>query len=156
MYLNLDPEKFSRPLRFVWLQSSEGEDWETALKSELRRHELSRVTSTRIYLAVEETIKRIGNEKFRRHFEIKYISIARSFALTELRWNFRNQGSEFPLRLYASLSIEEAIIFGLCFRVKRIAATQQETVAAQNADIEQALQILRGSSDLKKHWFDKE
>lgn len=139
--LSLDPEKFRSPLRFVWFPSSEGTSWRDGLHSgvsaqALNSYQLIIVTST-----VAVTLSRVGNQKFRRHFEIKPLALGTSQNLIELRWHIQSAGLDLHLRLYCALRVEEGLLLGLCFRPKQFATNSAETAAAQNRDIQRALDL---------------
>ena len=141
MNLSLDPRKFDRPLRFVWFSSAEGDSWREGLESALGSVKVSVYQSINIANTVSATLNRVGNERFRRHFEIKPIALGISQNLVELRWRIQATEPVIHLRLYCKLRVDEGELVGLCFRPKRLASSSGETLAFQNQDIRKALDL---------------
>jgi hypothetical protein len=87
------------------------------------------------------SLGRIGKEKFRRHFEIRPISVGQEHSIVELRWLLHQSPKALHLRLYAYLDIEGGRLIGLCFRQKVIGATTSDTKQSQNQDIFRAIDL---------------
>lgn len=141
MNLSLDPTKLERPLRFLWFGSTEGKSWRDGLESGLAEIRLTEYQFLNIANVVAATLSRVGNEKFRRHFEIKPIALGIAQNLVELRWQIQTTEPVIHLRLYCKLRLDEGELVGLCFRPKRLASSRAATLAAQNQDIHRALDL---------------
>lgn len=141
MNLSLNPRKLERPLRFVWFGSTEGKSWREGLESGLAEVLLTEYQFLNIANLVAATLSRVGNEKFRRHFEIKPIALGISQNLVELRWQIQTTEPVIHLRLYCKLRVDEGELLGLCFRPNRLASSRGETLDFQNQDIRKALDL---------------
>ena len=142
MNLRLDPLAFPEPLRFVWFLSEEGSSWQVALDSQLRKNQIEGLDADLVRSAVEQTISRVGIDKFRRHFDIRSISQGKHQGLVELRWKVEAAGHAYHWRLYATLLTEDSLFVGLCFRQKVITPDDSQTKNFQNQDILHALKLL--------------
>jgi hypothetical protein len=140
--LRLDPLAFSEPLRFVWFLSEEGSNWQAALDIQLRKNQIEGLEADMVRAAVEQTISRVGIEKFRRHFDIRPISQGKHQGLIELRWKVEVAGHAYHWRLYATLLTQDSLLVGLCFRQKVIIPDDSQTKYFQNQDILHALKLL--------------
>lgn len=141
MNLSLDPRKLRRPLRFAWFGGAEGTSWKDGLESGLAELRLTEYQVLNIANLVAATLNRVGNEKFRRHFEIRPIALGIAQNLVELRWQIQTTEPVIHLRLYCKLRLDEGELVGLCFRPKRLASSSAATLAAQNQDIHRALDL---------------
>jgi hypothetical protein len=139
MNLSLNPKAFSGPLRFEWFVSEEGSTWQIALNRLLSGLALDELEQVLVEDLVGTTLERIGKEKFRRHFEIRPISMGQS--IVELRWLPHQLARGIHLRLYAYLDVEGGLLLGLCFRQKVIGRNQSETNQNQNQDILRAINL---------------
>lgn len=142
MNLRLDPLAFPEPLRFVWFLSEEGSSWQAALDIQLRKNQIEGLDADLVRSAVEQTITRVGIDKFRRHFDIRPISQGKHQGLVELRWKVEAAGHAYHWRLYATLLTEDSLFVGLCFRQKVITPDDSQTKNFQNQDILHALKLL--------------
>ena len=141
MNLSLDPTKLERPLRFLWFGSTEGKSWREGLESGLAEVLLTEYQFLNIANLVAATLNRVGNEKFRRHFEIRPIALGIAQNLVELRWQIQTTEPVIHLRLYCKLRVDEGELLGLCFRPNRLASSRGETLDFQNQDIRKALDL---------------
>lgn len=151
--MRLDPLAFPEPLRFVWFLSEEGSSWQSALDIQLRKNQIEGLDADLVKSAVEQTISRVGIEKFRRHFDIRPISLGQHRGLIELRWKVEAAGHAYHWRLYASLLTQDSLLVGLCFRQKVITPDDSQTKNFQNQDILHALKllgVLKSQPDLLK------
>ena len=146
MQLDLDPDKFSEQLSFVWLKSSEGETWQDALNKFLVDFQLAAALEAQIFAFVSSRLAKIGIQRFRRHFEIKRVLSASEISLMEIRWRLDLPSGPLHLRLYCSLIAEKSLLVGICFRSKKLATSNLETRFLQNQDIEAAVNIFKSSS----------
>ena len=140
--MRLDPLAFPEPLRFVWFLSEEGSSWQAALDIQLRKNQIEGLDADLVRSAVEQTISRVGIDKFRRNFDIRPISQGKHQGLIELRWKIEAAGHAYHWRLYASLLTQDSLLVGLCFRQKVITPDDSQTKNFQNQDILHALKLL--------------
>lgn len=141
MNMSLNPKAFSGPLRFEWFVSEEGSTWQIALNRLLSDLELDEIERVLVEDLVGVTLGRIGKEKFRRHFEIRPISIGEDQSLVELRWLPQQLIRGMHLRLYAHLDIRGGRLIGLCFKQKTIGKDLAATKLIQNQDIFRAIDL---------------
>jgi len=139
----VNPSSFSEPPRFKWYASSEGRDWQAGLQRALLHQELTTWQTALIRAAVRETLRRIGIDRFRRHYEIRNVLLHRELRLIEIKWRFSNSIGPMYLRLYSALRDQGVLVVGLCFREKLIRANSHDTRAMQNQDIDHAAVLAR-------------
>jgi hypothetical protein len=138
MISNLDPKRFDAQLIFGWYPSNEGESLEESLGNLVLRAGLGDSYGRYVTARVRSSLRRIGVEKFRRHYEIRKVSSALDLAMHELKFAFTRTDGELQLRLYVVLDQTRARVVGLCFREKRTVGTSDLVKSLQNQDIHEA------------------
>ena len=149
MNTNLDPNSFSKPVRFGWFPSVEGLNESAGLRRALAQLDLNNPSIAQVEAAVLNTLHRIGMNKFRRHYEIKRIMSFPEAALHELRWNFAFPNSALHLRMYFVLDQGLSVVVGLCFRPKDISDDPKETNKRQQMHIHYAASLA------EKYWLSR-
>jgi hypothetical protein len=139
--MSLNPQSFPSSLTFEWFASDEGLTWQAALSRLLGELALDELEQVFVENLVGLTLGRIGKEKFRRHFEIRPISIGQEHSMVELRWLLNQSTGALHLRLYAYLDHEAGRLIGLFFRQKVIGSTTTDTQQSQNQDIFRAIEL---------------
>lgn len=150
MNTNLNPNNFSKPLRFVWFPSEEGFNELVGLRRALAQLHLNDPSIAQVEAAMLNTLRRIGMNKFRRHYEIKRIMSFPEKALHELRWNFAFPNTALHLRMYFVLDQELSLVVGLCFRPKNVLKDLKETKERQQTHIDYAASLAQ------KYWLSRE
>lgn len=145
----LDPSSFSKPLRFVWFPSEEGFNEIAGLRRTLAQLHLNDPSIAQVEAAVLTTLRRIGMNKFRRHYEIKRIMSFPEAAIHELRWNFAFPNTALHLRMYFVLDQELSVVVGLCFRPKFVSKYPKETKEWQQTHIDFAASLAQ------KYWLSR-
>lgn len=144
MIRNLDPEQFAGQLSFLWFASQEGIDELDALARLVAKLDLPTPAGVQVTRQVLSDFARIGQTKFRRHYEFRQIASAKRLVIFELKFLFAwSEQSQLRLRLYLTFDPEQVALIGLCFREKKVGATPDQTRWLQNLDIESANQLAR-------------
>lgn len=141
MNTNLDPSRFGDKLSFAWFPSIEGDDVSAGLDRALVALGLTSLDFDRVESQVLGVLDRIGVTAFRRHYEIRKVSLARNTHLYELRFLIPVLTDTLHLRLYLTLNHKASLVVGLCFREKRISGDPESTRELQNRDIAEALAL---------------
>lgn len=144
MIRNLDPGEFVGQLSFLWFTSQEGADELEALASIIAKLDLSPAAEVLVTRQVMSDLARIGQTKFRRHYEFRKVASAKKLVILELKFLFVwSEQSQLRLRLYSTFDPERVALIGLCFREKKVGATHDQTRRLQNRDIESANQLAK-------------
>jgi hypothetical protein len=150
MIRNLDPTQFVGQLSFRWLASHEGIDELDALARLVAKLDLPTPAGVQVMSQVLSDLARIGQTKFRRHYEFRKVASAKKLVILELKFLFAwSEQSQLRLRLYSTCDPEKVDLIGLCFREKKVGATPDQTRRLQNRDIESANQLAKGYFELR-------
>ena len=140
------------PLSFCWFKSEEGQSWISALRAKLLKHQLGPSAAASIIGAVHATVARLEMGELGNTRAIRNIKMNSPRPMHELRWDVLSE-RPLHLRLYNATPAElTSVAVGLCFRVKKIMDSSDETRLSQNADIADAIRIL--NSALAKNFSD--
>lgn len=143
MISNLDPAHFDGELKFVWFPSEEGSAATEGLFQTLTLFGFPVSPYDEVESQVLAVLGKIGVSKFRRHYEIRKLSLVSEPELYELKFLIPLPSGEMCLRLYLTVDDALSMAVGLSFKVKRIGEDSTLTRELQNQDISDALNLAR-------------
>ena len=126
-------------LELFWCRSSEGLTWQEGLWKQFPEMSQSDFQLALIEGAVLASLKRLEAGLLKQRQDVRPISLGDQENLFELRWQFAINGELKRLRMYF---VENALrAFAVCFRLKMVLETNEQTRLKQNMDIAQAREL---------------